>query len=139
MIVAGRSSHPGSATGPVLLLDQPISFWGGVNSEGVIIDVHHPHCGFNLKGKILAMPSGRGSSSSTAILAELIRNGNAPAAIVMKQNDTILVIGALVAKEMYGKSMPIITLQGSEFDKLKNGEFISITAEAQSLHAYITL
>lgn len=139
MIVTGRSSHPGSATGPVLLLDQPISFWGGVNSEGVIIDVHHPHCGIKLKGKILAMPSGRGSSSATAMLAELIRNGNAPAAIVMKQNDTILVIGALVAKEMYGKSMPIITLRDSEFDKLKNGVVISIIAESQSLHAYITL
>ncbi len=54
------------------------------------------------------MPHGRGSSSSSAILAEALRLGTGPAAIVLDENDSILVVGALVARELYEASCPIV-------------------------------
>ena len=46
------------------------------------------------------MPSGRGSSSSSSVLAEAIRAGTAPAAIVLGEADPILALGAIVAREL---------------------------------------
>ena len=35
--------HAGMAQGPVLLLDEPLSFWGAFDPRsGTIIDIHHP-------------------------------------------------------------------------------------------------
>ena len=72
----------GEASGPVLPLPTPLSFWGGVDAEtGKITDHSQPHFGAKLKGRILVMPSGRGSSSASSVLAETIRNGSGPTAI----------------------------------------------------------
>src|SRR5262245_14947871 len=91
----GRTLHPGHATGTVLHLDEPLSFWGGVGEDGSVVDVHHPQHGQSLTGRVVAMRSGRGSSSSSAVLAERIRAGSAPAALILASCDTILVVGAL--------------------------------------------
>jgi predicted aconitase with swiveling domain len=40
-------------------------------------------------GKVLVMTSGRGSSSATAVLAELIRAKKAPAAMIFTESDII--------------------------------------------------
>ena len=40
---------PGLATGEVLVLDEPLSFWGGLDPEtGTLIDAHHPQAGVSL-------------------------------------------------------------------------------------------
>ena len=54
------------------------------------------------------MPSGRGSSSSSSVLAEAIRAGTAPAAIVLGEADPILALGAIVARELYGTTIPVV-------------------------------
>jgi predicted aconitase with swiveling domain len=53
------------------------------------------------------MPSGRGSSSSSSVLAECIRGGTAPAALLLYEPDPILVVGAIVARELYGRTIPV--------------------------------
>src|ERR1700712_911668 len=81
---AGVTLLPGAASGPVLRLDEPLSFWGGLDSAtGTIIDRLHPQRGECVSGRILMMPTGRGSSSGSATLAEALRLGNGPAAILM--------------------------------------------------------
>jgi predicted aconitase with swiveling domain len=117
----GRALHPGQAHGPVLHLDSAVSFWGGVDEHGTIIDAHHAQYGENLSGKVVAMAAGRGSSSSTAVVAELIRVGNAPAAIVLAECDTILVIGALVASELYDVDMPVVQLSCPDLQLVRSG------------------
>ena len=78
--------HPGTNQGPVLLLDEPLSFWGAFDPRsGLIIDIHHPQKGQNLKGKILMMLESRGSGSAPGGLAEAIRLGTAPAGIILVQ------------------------------------------------------
>lgn len=138
-ILTGKTSHPGTAQGEVLLLTEPVSFWGGVDHHGEIIDVHHAQHKAKMTNKILVMPSGRGSSSATAVLAELIRTGDGPLGIVMLQCDTILVIGALVSAEIYGISMPIVELQQAEYDQLSDGMNVSLVADSESQVATITI
>lgn len=67
------------------------------------------------------MTSGRGSSSATAVLAEQIRAGTAPAALVLAECDTILVIAALVAAELYGVQMPIVQLSPADLGLVASG------------------
>ncbi len=99
----------GVGTGEVLALDAPLSFWGGVSIEsGRIVDPSHPQSGVSVAGKVLVLPHGRGSSSSSSVLAEMIRIGTAPAGIVLDEPDSILVIGALVADRLYGTRCPIV-------------------------------
>jgi uncharacterized protein len=56
------------------------------------------------------MPSARGSSSSSSVLAECIRLGTAPAAILLERPDPIVLIGVLVALELYGLQMAVVVV-----------------------------
>jgi uncharacterized protein len=104
-----RTLVAGTAQGRALMLDEPLSLWGGVDpATGDIIDPRHPQHGANVAGRILVMPSGRGSSSSSSVLAEAIRAGTAPAAIVLREADPILALGAIVARELFGGTIPVV-------------------------------
>ena len=124
----------GEATGSVFLLDEPLSFWGGLDPvTGDIIDERHPQRRENVSGRILAMAYGRGSSSSTGVLAEAIRLGTAPAAIVMSEPDMIVSLGAMVAKELYGTSCPVIVVGPDLFATLRTGDKIEIHADGTTV------
>ncbi len=98
----------GTASGEVIVLDEPLSLWGGFDPEtGTVVDVSHPQHGASLRGRIVVMPHGRGSSSSSSVLAESIRLGTAPAAFVLDEADQIIVIGALVAELLYDVVCPV--------------------------------
>jgi len=114
-------------TGELLVSDQPLSFWGGYDHEsGEIIDRRHPLSGRNAAGKVLAIPYTIGSSTTAQVLLEAIRAGTAPAAIVTRRLDTYLVLAALVAEELYGKTIPVMALSAAEFAQLKPGEMFTI-------------
>jgi predicted aconitase with swiveling domain len=104
----------GAATGPVMKLAAPLSFWGGVDpASGRIIQVRHPQCGETIGGRILCLPATIGSSSSSAVLLELIRLGIAPAALIMGTPDAILMIGCVVAREMGWTAPPAFALDAA--------------------------
>lgn len=120
----------GTATGDVLWLDEPLSFWGGTDLEtGIVTDVHHPQHGVSLSGSVVIMTASRGSSSSSSVLAEQIRAGVGPAAIVLSLRDPIVVLGALVAAEVYDIRMPIILLTEEERERLPRHGLLTVTAE----------
>lgn len=99
----------GAARGAVLRLEAPISLWGGVDARtGRIIEPRHPQYGEQVAGKILVLAATRGSSSSSTVLAELLRTGNGPAGIVLGTPDSILQVGSLVASHLYGAVCPIL-------------------------------
>ena len=122
-----RTLVAGTAEGRALVLDEPLSLWGGLDPEtGDIIDVRHPQRGANLTGRVLVMPSGRGSSSSSSVLAEAIRAGTAPAAIVLGEADPILALGSIVARELYGASVPVVV---AALEGIRPGDKLTIRAE----------
>ncbi len=106
---AGRSYVAGKATGSALVLRAPLSFYGGLDATtGEIISHTHPDRGQMVAGRILVLPGGKGSSSSSSVLAEAIRLGTAPAGIILGRPDAIMVIGCLVAKRLYGVAVPLM-------------------------------
>ncbi len=112
----------GAGAGPVLRLEEPLSFWGGVDPvTGRIIDQRHPRCGESVSGRVLVMPYGRGSSSSSSVLLEGVRLGTAPAAVVLRELDGILALGAAVARELYAKSPPVVVLSAVDWEALRDG------------------
>jgi hypothetical protein len=121
---------PGEATGKSLILAEPLSLWGGLDPKtGDIIDQRHPSCGENVAGRVLVLPVGRGSSSASSILLESVRMGMAPAAIITAETDAILALGAAVAQEIYGKSLPVIVLSPDAYRQLQNGQLVTITMD----------
>ncbi|MBT5297262.1 MAG: DUF126 domain-containing protein [Rhodospirillaceae bacterium] len=114
----------GAAAGPVLRLAEPISFWGGVDPlSGKIIQPTHPDCGVSIAGKVLVLPGTIGSSSSSAIMLELIREGMAPAAIILSKADAILALGAVVAGEL---ELPMLPVLRCDIDAFETGQWAEI-------------
>ena len=125
----------GSGAGNVLKLDDPVSFWGGIDHNGMINDVHHPQHGTYVTGRVLAMTSGRGSSSGAYCLMELLRLDLAPAAIVLCEPDGIISLGALAAAEIYDKWLPIVEITLEDFESLQDD--IPATVESATSGASI--
>lgn len=130
MIRPARTYAGGEAAGRALVLAEPLSFWGGIDvASGAIIDHAHPDCGQIVAGRVLVMPGGRGSSSSSAILAEAIRLGTAPLAIVLAYPDPILTVGAIVARSLYGLRCPIVV---GAIDGIVTGDQVQVHAAEQA-------
>lgn len=120
----------GEAEGDVLCLSEPLSLWGGLNPDtGEIIDRHHSASGENVTGRVLLMPSGRGSSSASSILLETVRQKTAPAGIILAEMDGILALGAVVAREIYEVDLPVVVVNVDNYQALQSSVFVQIASD----------
>ncbi len=114
----------GNAKAEVLRLDAPISFWGGVDPvTSKIVLANHPQLGLPVANKILVIPQLVGSSSSSAVMLELVYKKMAPQALVLCHRDAILPIGVLVAQQMDWPTIPVVVLADAPF---QSGEHLQI-------------
>ena len=128
--IEGRVLVPGEAQGEALVSREPLSFWGGYDQNtGEIIDRRHPLSGVVAAGRILVIPSSRGSSTTTAVLLEAIRLGTAPAALLTAATDTFLTLASIVADELYQKPIPVIALDPDDFAMLETGQRLRVFAD----------
>ncbi|HQZ40222.1 MAG TPA: DUF126 domain-containing protein [Vicinamibacterales bacterium] len=126
MTRAASALARGVGAGTALVLTEPLSLWGGVEVEsGRIVDRSHPQCGEHVAGRVLVMSGGRGSSSSSAVLAEAIRLGTAPCAIVLSVPDPILTVGAIVAEFLYHLRCPIVVCP---IEGISTGDHVQVVA-----------
>lgn len=124
----GRPLVPGAAEGRLLYAAEPMSFWGGYDPEtGDLIDRRHELAGENAAGRVLAIPATRGSSTTTAVLLEAIRNGTAPAAIITEGPDAFLALASIVAEELYSRPIPIVALEPRDYRALASAERVRVT------------
>jgi hypothetical protein len=136
-VIAGRVIVAGEATGEALVTHEPLSFWGGYDFHtGEIIDRHHPLAGVRAGGRILAVPFSKGSSTTTAVLLEAVREGTAPAAILTTGADAFFALASIVAEVMYGTPFPVIALEPGDFASLYTGERLSIARDGTSARAH---
>lgn len=119
IVIRGRPIVAGQADGELLVSAEPLSLWGGYDHRsGEIIDRRHPLSGRSGRGKVLALPASRGSSTSSAVLLEAVRSGTAPAALVTRGVDSFTALASIVAQELYGTALPIVALPAEDFDRL---------------------
>ncbi|WP_420406829.1 aconitase X [Hoeflea sp.] len=110
---------PRDAKGEVLTCSEGLSFWGGVDPDtGVIIDAHHPDHGASLAGRIVLMPTSRGSCSGSGVLLQLARSGWAPAALVSREQEDILTLGAIISARLFDRPVGVLRLPAEDYDAL---------------------
>ncbi len=123
----------GSARGSALVLKEPLSIWGGLDpTTGKIIDRRHPQVDAVVIGTVLVLPLGRGSSSSSSVLAEAIRLGTAPRAIVMVEPDYVILLGAIAAEELYGITCPIVVVEQNVYETIRTGDEVDIAENGEA-------
>ena len=126
--LVGECLVAGSGTGDVLFSDVPLSFMGGVDPvTGVVTDIHHPLRGTSVSGRVLAIPSGRGSCSGSGVIVEMLSYGSAPAALVFEHHEAILTLGVVISRELFGHDIPVVRLPGDAFAALRDAGAATVT------------
>jgi len=124
MIIRGRTISKGTAEGEVIVSSQPISFYGGVDpNTGIVTEKGHPLEGKSIKGKILVFPQGKGSTVGSYTLYRMKKQGTAPLAIINKECETIVAVGAIIS------NIPAIDkLEQDPLALLKDGQKVHVDA-----------
>ncbi len=121
----------GLGEGVALVSAEALSFWGDVDpATGRVTNPRHPLHGERLGGRVLVYPFGRGSCTTSNILLELIRTGQAPAAIVTRSVEPVLAVGPLVGEALYGRTIPMVTVEAEEFARIRTGDWLVVDAVA---------
>jgi len=121
-ILEGRRISGGKARARALACSESISFYGGVDPEtGVIKERGHPLEGLSISGRILVFPQGRGSTVGSYTLYRLGRNGKAPAAIINRECETIVAVGAIIS------GIPCV--DKIDIDRVKSGQEVEVDGD----------
>ena len=118
----GRKIFGGKAEGEALVSNESISFYGGVDPDtGIVTEKGHPLEGKNITGKVLVFPTGKGSTVGSYTIYRLKKNGKAPLAIINKECETVVAVGAIISE--------IPCVDKIDTDKIKTGERLRINAD----------
>jgi len=129
--MTGQSIIPGQAFGRILATDEGLSFWGGVDAlTGVVIDAHHPLHGQSISGRVLVMPTTRGSCSGSGVMLDLALNGIAPAAFVFREAEDVVTLGAMIAGRMFDRPVPMLRLGDEAFAQAVAAQEARLTDDA---------
>lgn len=138
MEIAATCIWPGINRGQLLSTRQPISFWGCVDpATGQIADKRHDLFGESVSERVLVFPFGKGSSTGSLMILELLRLNLAPAAIINIRTEPLLATGPVVGKHFYGKTFPIVNVDEADFDILKTGIHAEIVSQINGSHVRI--
>jgi len=122
----GRMISPGRTEGIAIVSDEPIGFYGGIDSKtGIVIDKGHPLEGRCVKDKILVFPCGKGSTVGSYVIYGLKKNGVAPRGIINEETETIVATGAILA------GIPCV--DKIDIEQIKDGDTILLDADNASV------
>ncbi|NPV50219.1 MAG: DUF126 domain-containing protein [Candidatus Methanofastidiosum sp.] len=122
MILTGRKISKGLAEGEVLKSTSPISFLGGVDPKtGVVMDKNSNAFGKSIKNKVFVFPMGKGSTVGSYVIYQLKKNGAAPLAIINKEAETIVSVGAIIS------DIPMI--DKIEIETLEEGKKVKVNGD----------
>jgi predicted aconitase with swiveling domain len=121
----GRAIFEGTATGRVLKSDAPLGFFGHLDPQTGIYKEHgHPLDGISIKGRILVFPRGKGSTVGSYILYGLKKAGNAPAAMIMAECDTIVATGALIGEIPTVDQIALVNFENEQLVRMAGAEVV---------------
>lgn len=120
--IKGRLISKGDAEAEVIISRKNFSFLGDVDIEtGEIVAKDSDIRGQSISNKIFIFPYGRGSTVGTYSILAMEKKGTAPSAIINKETDAIIAVGAIIS------SLPLIDrLEKDPFKLFKNGDKIKI-------------
>ncbi len=122
----GRMISPGKTEGVAIVSEEPIGFYGGIDSKtGIVIEKGHPLEGKCVTGKILVFPCGKGSTVGSYVIYGLKKNGVAPKGIVNKETETIVATGVILAD--------IPCVDQIDIEKIQDGDTVFLDADNGSV------
>jgi len=122
MELKGRKICAGKASGEAIVSSEGVSFYGGVDPDtGVVVEKGHPLEGKSIAGKVLVFPQGKGSTVGSYTMYRLKKNGKAPAAIINKECETIVAVGAIISE--------IPCVDKIDISQIKSGSIAEVDAE----------
>lgn len=123
MLMKGRKISKGKASGIALVSEKTISFYGGVDpNTGIVVERGHDLEGKSVTGKIFVFPKGGGSTVGSYTLLRLKKNGKAPLAIVNRECETIVAVGAIISD--------IPCVDKVDISRIKNGSKVSVDGDS---------
>lgn len=135
-IMATKVMAAGEAAGSLVISREPFSFFGGFDfASGRVVDPRLDVYGRSLQGKIFAYPRGKGSSSTAGVILEALRQGVAPAAIINVESEKILAVGVIIAKVVFGWTLPIVSISQADYDTLRDGDMLEIRDDKVTIQA----
>jgi predicted aconitase with swiveling domain len=123
----GRIIYKGKAEAEALVTTMPISFYGGVDpNTGIVMEKGHELNGVSIKGKVLVFPQGKGSTVGSYTLYRLKKNGAAPAAMINKETETIVAVGAIISEIPFVDKVDV--------SKFKTGDKVTVENDTVSIN-----
>lgn len=120
--IKGRAIFAGNVSGAVLKSEVPVGFFGHLEpDEGVYKEKGHPLDGASVKDRILVFPRAKGSTVGSYIIYGLKKAGNAPAAMIMTECDTIVAVGSIIGE--------VPTIDSVDISGLKDGSQLKVEGE----------
>lgn len=115
----GRVIRAGRAEGIALVSSEPIGFLGGVDPDtGIVIEPGHPLQGQDITGRVLVFPSGKGSTVGSYTILRLRYSGHAPAAMINRESEAIVAVGAILA------DIPMV--DQVDIERIRTGDWVRV-------------
>ncbi len=132
MRISGRSIARGHGKGEILVSHEPISFLSGVDPDtGTIIEKGNPLEGRSITGTVFVFPEGKGSTVGSYILYALGKNGHGPAAIINRDTEPIVAVGAIIG------GIPLVDRPDVPFSAFKNGVIAEVNGDTGEIILFL--
>lgn len=115
----------GFGEGEALVSKDTICFYLADPKTGIVRERGHHLEGKTLSGKVLVFPSGKASSAVQMDgLVKLLLNNKAPAAMIVKDVEPVLVGSAVLTR------IPLVDrLETDPFEAIRSGDFVKVDAD----------
>ncbi len=129
----------GNGEGPALVTRAPINFTAALVKPANILphrrdelrDRHHDLFGQRLRGTILVFPACIGSTYTGLVLLELAFRRVAPAAMIVRDPDSLLASGALLGSVWCERGIPLVAYRSDDiFDLFRSGDHVAVDGDS---------
>ena len=123
--IAGKGLVKGRAEGEAVVSSAPLCFRTEYDpATGRVIGHRHPLHGQNLRGKVLIVPSTKGSCGNSVSFSTGCKEGNAPAALVCVRREPLVVLCCVV------NNVPLVCDVPEEiFAQVATGDRVAVDAD----------
>ncbi len=121
IIIKGRTIMKGDVRAEAVVTRTPLSFTYIDPDTGNVADTTHELYGQTIKGKILVLPSLKGSAHQPFTLYQLVKSGIAPRGMVAVEADSRLIASAIFCE------IPLMDrLEKDPLEAIKTGDLVRI-------------
>jgi predicted aconitase with swiveling domain len=131
----GKVMLTGRGAGPALVTAMPMNFTASFTKpmnlipsrRAQVMDRHHDLFKKNIEGSVLVFPACIGSTFTGMVLMQLMVEGHAPVAMIVRHADPLLVSGAVLAEVWFKKGVPVVEYRGDDlFARIKTGDWVEV-------------